>query len=118
MDIKYLFDDDFLEEVKKEVTYEFQMFIKTAGEQFSAHSDTKEAKPEPQFLFTKKFHEKAEEYRLSEADALDVYYTGQKKSDDTLVREYNGYEIGIEYKIDPDSGKPTFQSIWKKDVLV
>jgi len=76
---------------------------------------TYSSKTPPGIRFTRNFQQKARDWNLTEADAKDVYYHGQSQRENMMVREYNGYEIGISYFFDPRSGQPVVTSIWKPE---
>jgi len=43
--------------------------------------------------FAANFQIKATQWKLSEKDALDVYYHGEERKQNMRVRKYNGYEL-------------------------
>ena len=106
---------DFFEHLGKVIADEFKTAIKHTVKQLDDTSGRHTPYRSQKYLFTKNFHTDAEEWGLSEADAVDVYNHGQKTSDDTFVREYNGYEIGIEFSMDSITGLPIIDEIWKKN---
>jgi hypothetical protein len=116
MDFQALFDQEFLEDISKDVKYEVQMFVKTIGQQLTS-SNLSNSTPytEPNFYFTTRFYTNAQEFNLTEADAIEVYNTGQEINQETIMRAYNGYEIGIGYMFELQSGKPLITSIWKRE---
>ncbi len=65
--------------------------------------------------FTMNFHTVAKERGLTEADARDVYYHGTVVKQNMLVKQYNGYEIGIYTFVDGRTGKSVISSIWKRE---
>jgi hypothetical protein len=116
MDFQALFDKAFLEDITHDVKYEVQMFAKTLGEQITTSATaTKSPYEEQNFFFTARFYTQAQASGLTETDAIEVYNTGQEINEETIMRAYNGYEIGIEYTKDVHSGKPIFTSIWKRE---
>jgi hypothetical protein len=117
MDIQSIFKEAFSDEVRKDITYEFQMVVKTISEQIiNGKNTTPSSYEQREHFFTTQFYKKAEELSLTEIDALDVYDNGQALTEDMIVKEYNGYEIGIEYTREQFSGKPIITSIWKRDI--
>jgi len=54
---------------------------------------------------------------LTEADARDVYYHGTVVKQHMMVKQYNGYEIGIYSFVDGRTGKTVITSIWKQERL-
>jgi hypothetical protein len=84
--------------------------ITTAGAQLTQTT----SKAVKEFHFSNNFQEKAKAYGLSEKDALDVFHHGSVKDDQSKVKKYNGYEIGIWYFISKRSGQPVIHSIWKR----
>jgi hypothetical protein len=65
--------------------------------------------------FTKNFTAKAKSWKLTEDDAKDVYFHGDKIKENIMVRNYNGYEIGIYYFKDPKNNRTFITSIWRQD---
>ena len=65
--------------------------------------------------FTKNFHSVSHARGLTEADARDVYYHGSTVKENMMVRQYNGYEIGIYFFVDGHSGRTIITSIWKRE---
>src|SRR5690242_2205595 len=61
-------------------------------------TDTGRARPDKsQPYFTNKCLWKMKEWNLSEKQLIDVLYHGQAVEQNKLVRQYNGYAIGIYY---------------------
>lgn len=95
--------------------------IKTLGSQITGGSFTSSSPPpvepeyEPDYFFTKDFHEDAQSWGLTEEDAIDVYNFGFNIDDEKYIRRYNGYKIGIKISYDKISGKPIFKEIWRRD---
>ncbi len=106
---------DFFEHLGKVIVDEFKTAIKYTAKQLDDSSSQHTPYRSAKHLFTRNFYTDAEEWGLFEADAVDVYNHGQKTSDDTFVREYNGYEIGIEFSMDSITGLPIIDEIWKKN---
>jgi len=115
MDFQALFDTEIFKEVSQDVEYEVRMFAKTIGEQVTSRTTHTTILEEPNFYFTSRFYAKAQEFNLTESDAIEVYNTGQEINEQTIMRAYNGYEVGIEYFTDIYSGKPLITSIWKRE---
>ncbi len=81
----------------------------TAGAQITSSS------PKPQGIyFTANFQQKAKQWGLSEKDALDVYYHGIEDKPGRKTRKYNGYELGIYYGHNPNTGGLYTSTIWKR----
>jgi hypothetical protein len=114
MDFHALFDKEFLTDLSHDVEYEVRMFAKTVGEQITSRTAYTSSYEDPNFYFTTRFYAKAKEFNLTETDAIEVYNTGQEINEQTIMRAYNGYEVGIEYSIDIYTGKPLINSIWKR----
>jgi hypothetical protein len=73
-------------------------------------------KPNQQGLsFTKKCMQQMKDWQLSEKDAADVFQHGQICSENTMVRKYNGYEIGMYYFRDAKSGNYIATAVWKRE---
>ena len=116
MDIKSVFDKEFLEGVRDDIEYEFRMIIKTVGDQFSDTPRISTTSYEKSaILFTAKFYAEANVFGLTENDAIEVYNSGQEINEAVIIREYNRYEIGIEYTQEMRSGKPLITSVWKRE---
>jgi hypothetical protein len=56
--------------------------------------------------FTNHLQSQAHIRGLTEKNAIDVYYHGTEVWPNLLVRDYNGYEIGIYYFKDKRTGQP------------
>ncbi len=65
--------------------------------------------------FTRKCLQQMKEWNLSEADVTDVFLYGQLRSDNMLVRKYNGYEIGMYYFRDKRNGNYIVTAVWKRE---
>ncbi|HYT42385.1 MAG TPA: hypothetical protein VEP90_08560 [Methylomirabilota bacterium] len=63
--------------------------------------------------FTDNFQKKAKEWKVSENDALDVYYHGKERKPNMRVKKYNGYELGIYYG-HGKTGQVYISTIWKR----
>ncbi len=96
---------------------ELQAILKTALGQFTNSSRVRlpgsVATGEPHF--TKNFNNVAHDRGLTEADARDVYYHGSTVKQNMMSKKYNGYEIGIYFFVDRQTGKTIITSIWKRD---
>src|SRR2546422_10684633 len=69
-------------------------------------------KSEP--YLTKKCRWKMKEWGLSEKQLIDVLYHGNAAEQNKLVRQYNGYSIGIYYGRDKRDGHSMIYSCWKQ----
>lgn len=67
--------------------------------------------------FTKNFYAKAKAAGLTEQDASDVYYSGyiSQHKQNMMLKDYNGYQLGIYYFLSPKTGKPVISTIWKRE---
>ena len=84
--------------------------VETASQQFTSSS------PKPKDIyFTANFQTRAKQWHLSEADALDVYHHGQERKPGMRVRKYNGYELGIYYGHNTNTGAVYISTIWKTE---
>ena len=73
-------------------------------------------KPNQQWLtFTRKCIQQMKDWQLSENDIADVFQHGEKTRENTMVRKYNGYEIGMYYFRDAKTGDSIVTSVWKRD---
>jgi hypothetical protein len=96
---------------------ELQSILKTAFGQLTNSSpvqppdsvDTREP------YFTKNFHSVSHAKGLTEKDARDIYYHGTVVRQNMMVKQYNGYELGIYYFVDGKTGQTVITSIWKRD---
>ncbi len=73
-------------------------------------------KPHQQRLtFTRKCMQKMKDWQLSEKDVTDVFRHGEITRENTMVRKYNGYEIGMYYFRDTKSGSYIVTAVWKRE---
>jgi hypothetical protein len=69
-----------------------------------------------EIYFTANFYQKAKEWGLSEADALDVYHHGEDgQKSGQRCRTYNGYTLCIYFGQSSKTGQPYISTIWKRD---
>lgn len=96
---------------------ELQAIFKTAFRQIanSSHVSPPGSVDTRELYFTKNFHTLAHARGLTEADARDVYYHGTVAKQNMMVKQYNGYEIGIYSFVDGRTGKTVITSIWKRE---
>src|SRR5947207_639585 len=81
----------------------------------SGHTVPTKATPRKDALyFTKNAHAKMKGWGISEADVYDVYYHGSLVKENTMVRKYNGYELGIWFSRDHLTEQAIISSIWKR----
>jgi hypothetical protein len=65
--------------------------------------------------FTNNALAKMREWHLSEADVKDVFYHGGVViKQNMMVKKYNGYEIGLYYFQDKQTGRFIISSAWKR----
>jgi hypothetical protein len=65
--------------------------------------------------FTNNAIAKMREWHLSEADVKDVFYHGGViVKQNIMVKKYNGYEIGLYYFQDKQTGRCIISSVWKR----
>jgi hypothetical protein len=73
-------------------------------------------KPNQQRLtFTRKCMQQMKDWQLSEKDVADAFRHGEITKENTIVREFNGYEIGMYYFRDQKSGNYIVTSVWKQE---
>ncbi len=73
-------------------------------------------KPNQQRLtFTRKCIQQMKDWQLTENDIADVFHNGEQTRENTMVRKYNGYEIGMYYFRDKKTGNSIVTSVWKRD---
>ena len=91
--------------------------LKVIGEQLTARSSpAAHSSPGTSGVyFANNFISKAKQRGLSEKDALDVFYHGQERKDNTRCRTYNGYELCIYYGHNLRTGQPFISTIWKRE---
>ena len=96
---------------------ELQAILKTAFGQLtnSSHVQPPGSVDTREPYFTKNFHSVSHARGLTEKDARDVYYHGSVVKQNMMEKQYNGYELGIYYFVDGQSGKTIITSIWKRD---
>jgi hypothetical protein len=70
---------------------------------------------QPVLSFTKKCIRQMQDWHLSEKDITDVFQHGQLRNENMLIREYNGYEIGMYYFRDKKTGNYIVTAVWKRD---
>ena len=68
-----------------------------------------------QLRFTRKCIQQMKDWQLSENDIADVFQHGEITRDNTMVRKYNGYEIGMYYFRDKKTGSYIATAVWKRD---
>ncbi len=86
----------------------------------SEHSSSLPAhKVDPRELgFTNNAIAKMSQWHLSEADVKDVFYHGGTVAkQNMMVKKYNGYEIGLYYFQDKQTGRFIISSAWKRNRL-
>ena len=94
MDFQALFDKEVLEDISHDVKYEVQMFVKAVGQQItSSNLANNTPYEEPNFYFTTRFYTKAQEFNLTEADAIEVYNTGQEINEETIMLNFRDENI-------------------------
>src|SRR5437588_3064635 len=65
--------------------------------------------------FTNNALKKMAEWHLSEADVKDVFYHGGVNvNQNMMVKKYNGYEIGLYFFQDKQTGQFVISSVWKR----
>ena len=96
---------------------ELQAILKTAYGQFtnSSHVRLPGSADTGEPYFTKNFNNVAQERGLTEEDARDVYFHGSAVKQNMMSKKYNGYEIGIYFFVDGQTGKTIITSIWKRE---
>ena len=73
-------------------------------------------KPTQQHLiYTRKCTQQMKDWQLSEKDVDDVFRHGEITRENTMVRKYNGYEIGMYYFRDTKSGSYIVTAVWKRE---
>jgi hypothetical protein len=66
--------------------------------------------------YTKNAKVKMDEWHLSEKDIEDVFYHGGIViKPQMMVKKYNGYEIGLYFFQDKQTGRHIISSVWKQD---
>jgi hypothetical protein len=85
----------------------------SSGHSYSAPSH----KVDPRELgFTNNALKKMSKWHLSEADVKDVFYHGGVViKQNMMVKKYSGYEIGLYYFQDKQTGRFIISSAWKRD---
>jgi hypothetical protein len=65
--------------------------------------------------FTNNALSKMSQWNLSEADIKDVFFHGGViVKPQMIVKKYNGYEIGLYYFQDKETGRFVISSVWKR----
>jgi hypothetical protein len=70
---------------------------------------------QPGLSFTRKCIQRMKNEQLTESDIADVFQHGQLRNENMLIREYNGYEIGMYYFRDKRTGNYIVTAVWKRD---
>jgi hypothetical protein len=66
--------------------------------------------------YTRNAKAKMQEWHLSEKDVEDVFYHGGSVvKPQMMVKKYNGYEIGLYFFQDKQTGRTIISSAWKQD---
>lgn len=55
---------------------------------------------------------------LNESTLMDVYNNGEYRkfnSADTMVKKFSGFEVGLFYKRNPQTGEFVITHVWKRD---
>jgi hypothetical protein len=66
--------------------------------------------------FTNNALNKMSQWHLSEADVKDVFYHGGVVvKQNMMVKKYSGYEIGLYFFQDKQTGQFVISSVWKRD---
>lgn len=96
---------------------ELQAILKTAFGQFtnSSHVRPPDGIDTREPYFTRSFQSVSQARGFTEADARDVYYHGSAIKQNMMVKQYNGYEIGIYSFVDGRTGRTIITSIWKRE---
>ncbi len=68
-----------------------------------------------QLSFTGKCMQQMKDRNLSEADITDVFRHGKITNENTIIRKYNGYEIGMYYFRNKKTGNYIVSAVWKRD---
>jgi len=92
--------------------------LKTLFRQLTGTSTSGSLRPSskaPEKLhFTNKALGKMKYWGLSEAQVWDVFSKGESVNEDIQTRKYNGYEIGIAYGWNKQTGQYVIFSAWKR----
>jgi hypothetical protein len=68
-----------------------------------------------QLTFTRKCMQQMKDWQLAEKDVADVFRHGEITKENTMVRKFNGYEIGMYYFRDAKTGNYIATSVWKRE---
>jgi len=68
----------------------------------------------PELVITNKARKKMAAWFLRDKDITDVFYHGEEVNDQLIVRQYNGYEIGLSYFRDRKTGDAVVTAVWKR----
>lgn len=70
-------------------------------------------------FFPPKTISKMKNLGISESSVLDVFNTGEAKTLPSgmkaMVKKYNGYEIGVGYTSDSNTGEYVVVAVWKRE---
>jgi hypothetical protein len=68
----------------------------------------------PKLVFTNKARKKMASWLLTDRDITDVFYHGEAVNEQLIIRQYNGYAIGLSYFRDRKTGDAVVTSVWKR----
>jgi hypothetical protein len=68
----------------------------------------------PKLVITNKARKKMADWLLTDNDVKDVFYHGEEVKEQLIVRQYNGYEIGLHYFKDRKTGDAIVTAVWKR----
>jgi hypothetical protein len=89
------------------------VWIKTFLRQLQGDASDKPS--QQQLTFTKKCMQQMKDWQLSEKNIADVFQHGELTRENTMVRRFNGYEIGMYYFRDQKTGNYIVTSVWKRE---
>ena len=70
--------------------------------------------PKLKLVIAQKAKKLMEVRHLSEQDVTDVFYHGEAVDEHMMVRQYNGYTVGLWHFRDSKTGNAVVTSVWKR----
>jgi len=72
------------------------------------------ASRKPKLVITQKARKQMAAWFLRDKDIADVFYHGEAVKEHMIVRRYNGYECGLYYFNDRQTGDAIVTAVWKR----
>ena len=89
--------------------------LAVAGTQVLGRQVSKSSQRKTVLAYTRTCIRRMKDYDLTPDDVADVFWKGKRLKDNMLVRQLNGYEIGLYYFGVPDAGLYVVTTVWKSN---